>query len=458
MKTPIIDSLNNYISLNKQPWHMPGHKRKHKSITSESVSDVKRFSVQEVLNQIRLMDMTEVPGVDDLHNPTEMIRESMDELKAVYNSAASFYLVNGSTSGIHAAIAAYGNCGIIAADNCHKSVANITNLLNIKVSYLETRQNLKYPSIRGCVKKETLEKACIDNPEAGAVIITSPTYEGLVSNIKEIAEVTHRYGKVLIVDEAHGAHLPFMKRELSGIYSGADIVVQSLHKTLEAFTQTAIIHVMKEELVEKVRKNLSVFMSSSPSYILLASMEQAIANADGYDFINYKKDLLKFREKCSNLDNLNLLSEEDAVDMGALTSDVTRIIILTHKVSGSVLEKLLDREGNIVCEMSGLDYVCLISTYMDQKKDFDHLYETLKKVDELLDEYPCYEDNDKKHLSGEDKDYQNQVIPEIGRIVSEDIYVYPPGIPIVKKGEAITKELYSEMSELVRSGKKLRGI
>jgi arginine/lysine/ornithine decarboxylase len=478
IKTPIVDGLNKYLSENHKPWHMPGHKRK--SVGRE------HNMVENIIRRVQEMDVTEVPGLDDLHCPEGMIRESEEQLKSIYGTAESFYLVNGSTCGIFAAIAACGRGGIIAADNCHKSVRNAAELRGISVSYIKTEKIYlnERCQLRGYVSPEELEKVCKTHKNATAVVITSPTYEGVITNIKAISKVTEKYGMYLLVDEAHGAHLPFMtlknkqacqtvtsEENFSAIYNGADVVIQSLHKTLVSLTQTAILHIT-DKAVEKnphiredMRRILSFVMSSSPSYVLLASMELAVtdaAKAAGMDspndentdnskkniFEEYVKSLKNFRKKCEELENLRVFAGGDGYDI-----DITRLVIYQKYVSGPELEKMLAEE-NIVVEMSGLDYVVLISSYVDNEADFVDLYAALQKIDgkigKKLEEITTGEcGNIQVTLNVSNHNLKS------GDISPADFYVYPPGIPIIAKGQIITDEALSELRALSSSGKKI---
>jgi arginine/lysine/ornithine decarboxylase len=524
IKTPIVDGLNKYLSENHKPWHMPGHKRKSRvcDVSEDTASKAsvaeKNNMVENIIRRVQAMDVTEVPGLDDLHCPEGMIRESEEQLKGIYGTAASFYLVNGSTCGIFAAIAACGRGGIIAADNCHKSVRNAAELMGISISYVKTEKIYlnERCQLRGYVSPEELEKICKTHKNATAVVITSPTYEGIISNIKAISRVTEKYGMYLLVDEAHGAHLPFMtlknkqacqtvtgEENFSAIYNGADVVIQSLHKTLVSLTQTAILHIT-DKAVEKnphiredMRRILSFVMSSSPSYVLLASMELAVTDAakaavmdavktvvedEKYGHIvpenpneivntgntdnsrknifeEYVKSLKNFRKKCEELENLRVFAGGDGYDI-----DITRLVIyqtylseMTEKqgnrLTGPELEKMLAEE-NIVVEMSGLDYVVLISSYVDNEADFVDLYAALQKIDgkigKKLEEITMEEyGNIQVTLNVSNHNLKS------GDISPADFYVYPPGIPIIAKGQIITDEALSELRALSSSGKKI---
>ncbi len=482
MKRYIIKGLEEYLNTSHHPWHMPGHKRR--GICGSD--DVERIGIGELLDGIYGMDVTEVPGTDDLHHPEGIIKQSQNELARVYETFASYYLVNGSTCGILTAIAACfdeeNSCGkrsIIVADNCHKSVYNAVSIFGLNPIYIKPVE-MAGPRVGGFISVDDVRDICENSRDIGAMVLTSPNYEGIISDIGAISGVLKEYGIKLIVDEAHGAHLPFTGNAVSSIRLGADIVVQSLHKTLPALTQTAVMHVMNEALDKAVRRYKAVFMSSSPSYVLLASMENAVAWACEQDFTDYLRTLDNFRNKATGLKRIHILDGRDIIRQGAFDYDETRIVLWSESVSGTRLEELLSREGNIVCEMSGLDYVVLISTAMDSDKDFDRLYEVICRVDEILSNGKSninYDKNyDKKSENKQDYngsiDYYEknhndnakgqEIIDKINSLIGtcakENIYVYPPGSYICTRGETITKEKAQILISYTRSGKKIRGI
>ena len=489
MRKYICEGLSEYLALDRKPWHMPGHKRKNYIEETSEEADINMAA-------FLALDVTEVSGTDDLHHPEEMILKSQQQLTDIYGSLASFYMVNGSTGGILSAIGAVADYGktsgrskIIIARNCHKSVFNAVKLFGLEPVYMEPEyveleyveseyaeskcveldisgSEDKYKShIYGAITLKQIEDVLEENQHICAVVITSPTYEGIVSDVAGIKEMLRTYHIPLIVDEAHGAHLPFLsgvgQLPKSAVSLGADIVVQSLHKTLPALTQTAVLHVNEEGLIEGVKKYLSIFMSSSPSYPMLCSMEQAVVHsqekkhAAGFD--EYLNALRSFRENVSGLKNIKLLgSKAKEVDGKTPTKELLldeSRIVLYGNWSGELIAKDLRRLGNIEIEMSGVNYVVLISTYMDEPKDFTHLERTIKLLDEELD--------DRENLWPD-----KQEIPEgtfsvdelyglVGNVAEANIYVYPPGSYIVAAGEEITREAVDKIIALDKAGKKV---
>ena len=303
----IKDGLSEYLSDAHAVWHMPGHKRK--------------ACYGNFQDAFLAWDVTEVPGTDDLYLPEGFIGDSLAMLKEIYQTCGTYYVVNGATGGIFTAIAACTKPGdaILIAKNCHKSVYNAAAMLQRQMIYVEptwkkeAEDAFAFTSfIDGYVDADDVERLCESHPEIAAVVVTSPTYEGVISDIAQIARVAHAHHVRVIVDEAHGAHLPFLKPEYSAIRMGADVVVQSLHKTLPAMTQTAVIHVCTEELVKPVEQALEIFLSSSPSYIFMMNMEAAICYMADHDFTEYENNLREFRENCAKLPQITMIEKEAA--------------------------------------------------------------------------------------------------------------------------------------------------
>lgn len=453
MRRYIAEGLQRYIDEEYKPWHMPGHKRRPAD-KENCLTD----GIDSMLSAVMSCDVTEVKGVDDLHHPSGMIKQSLDELARVYGTYRSYYLINGSTSGIMAAITACcqgeekKDGRILIAKNCHRSVLNTAKLLRLKTIDIDV------PGINddiyGSVPPASVEEVCRQNPDACAVVVTSPTYEGIISDIKGISEVTSRYNIPLIVDEAHGAHLPFIKRTgTSAIYRGADIVIQSLHKTLPAMTQTALLHLTNDKFDEQIKKYLSVYMSTSPSYPMLCSMEYAVWRADMEKHEEYLDRLCGFRELAKKYKHMKLLDAYPEYGDRIYEFDITRLVFITEdkRVSGEKLSDMLSWYGKVVCEMSGLRHIVLISTICDSIKAFEQLHATLTYID---DNWDILCDKVIKDKSFDTVELKGLICSR----ASEDIYVYPPGIPIVKAGDIITPDAVSLMERYAAMGREIYGI
>lgn len=262
----LYERLKTYAEGEDYPCHMPGHKRR---LYGEMPPEVYR------------MDVTEIDGFDDLHCPEGILKELQERAARLYGAEESFCLVGGSTAGILSALSAALPEGghLLMARNCHKSAYHAAYLRKLKVTYLMPPMLEEFGICDG-IRPKQVQKALEADPGVQAVLIVSPTYEGRISPVREIAEIVHRYGKILIVDEAHGAHLGLSGNSgfaENSCQAGADLVIHSVHKTLPAMTQTALLHVNGERVDrERLRRFLRIYQSSSPSYVLMASIDNAI--------------------------------------------------------------------------------------------------------------------------------------------------------------------------------------
>ena len=298
----LYQQLQEYSSTDMYGFHMPGHKRK------------------PLMHHCYEIDITEIDGFDDMHHPEGLLKEFQSYMQNIYHTRRSYFLVNGSTGGILAAISASVELGgeLLVARNCHKSVYNAAYLRNLKTHYIYPQCDENW-GIFTTISPEDVDKNLRLYPTCKAVMLVSPTYEGVVSDIAGIAEVVHRHGGFLIVDEAHGAHFSYLEEfPESAVDCGADIVIQSVHKTLPSLTQTALLHVCgRDDLQKKVEQYLSIYQSSSPSYVFLSSIEECILwMAEHKDTVGktYSMELQKLRQKIARLQHIQLYAPDRTED------------------------------------------------------------------------------------------------------------------------------------------------
>lgn len=484
MEQPILNGLIQYNTEGSYPWHMPGHKRRLYTIFPDMVDNP--FSI----------DVTEVGELDELHDPTGIILKAEVRAAEVYGSDKSYYLVNGSTCGIMAAISAVCDHGdtIIISRNSHKSVYNAIRLLGLKVVYLMPEWNAKLCMFGG-ISPDMVKKAIKEHPHAKAVLVVSPTYEGVVSDIEKIAKIVHKEKLPLIVDEAHGAHFEFMSNVEETISStnyknvpkpairlGADIVVESLHKTLPAMTQCAILHMKKGYISEKrLNEFVSLYQSSSPSYVFMATMEACIEKMDferDGKFIVFKQMVMEYRKKFSEFEHIHLVSGEDFKKYSNSDYDCSRLVfsvkdcgIETEEgivpVTGNMLSEILEKEYGQMMEMAGGNYVIAISTIADSKEAFEALYLALETIDKQLMYFQyeadtiLYENSPEKRMEIYDAKSRSEIrVPledAVGRVSSDFIYIYPPGIPIVTPGEIMSKDVIRGIRRSLEFGRNVKG-
>lgn len=414
----LSDKLEN---ISTYPFHMPAHKR-----NSE-------FSIKA-----SEIDITEIDGFDNLHKPAGMIKELEDEIARLFGYEESIISVNGSTCCILSAISAVCKKGdkIIIARNCHKSVYNACFINELDVNYIEPEYNYDF-GCYGKITQEAVDNALKQCPDACAVVITSPTYEGFVSNIN--CDIP------LIIDAAHGAHFGFA--DFFPERARADIVIQSLHKTLPCLTQTAVVHTDSSLLADKIKKYMDIYETSSPSYVLLSSIDKCIDFLKSSTvFERYKKMLDDFYSFAENTDGITLLKNDD----------ITRIILSVKGYSGFELAQILRADYGIEVEGHSLRYVILISSVCDTEKGFDLLKKALVTIEKGKADTISFEKPEIPEKAFDTHQIINTERTRLdlceGRICAEYIYAYPPASPIIAPGEIISAQTIDYINCCIEKG------
>ena len=460
MNTPIIDGLKKYVEENNIRFHMPGHKGK----------DLMKY-ITDMMPQV---DVTEVEGTDNLHNPSSIIQESMDLAAKTFGAKKTFYSVNGTTGGIYAAITATvsPNGKILIQRNCHRSVYNAMILGRIKHKYIYPEYNHK-DYIVTAVKSEDIERQLKEDNEIEAVVITYPSYYGICCDIEAVSQIVHKYNKILIVDEAHGSHLKFNdKLPKSSLQAGADIVIQSTHKTLPAFTQSSMIHIGSERVdIEKLKTMISFYQTTSPSYLLMASIDYARAYMEGEGKKRLNTlihNIEKFSSYMKSIPGVKIFDKDAISENNFYDFDITKILINIRGITGSTLESLLREEHNIQLEMSDSYYGVALASVMDDEDDLQRLAHAVKEIskkycsdDNLLDTIEMRYLYPDIKMSLYDAFYSNKVNIDlndsVGRVSADFIIPYPPGIPVVCPGEQITEEVVKYINDLKKNNIQILG-
>ncbi len=448
----LLKKLMEYGESDYYPFHMPGHKRQYHG--SFAIDFPNPFSI----------DITEIDGFDNLHHPEGILKESMEWASRVYGSCRTYYLVNGSSSGILSAISGTVSRGgtILMSRNCHKSAFHGVFLNQLRAEYIYP-QIIPEFGIQGGLLPEKMEEMLMSHREIQAVFLVSPTYDGIVSDIRAIAEVVHKFRLPLIVDEAHGAHFSFGREgefPVSALELGADVVIQSLHKTLPSFTQTAVMHV-KEGFVDMGRldRYVHMYQTSSPSYVLMAGIEGCIRYMAGEGLEQmrlFSHKIGEVRKVLSGMKHLRLLTDQEKGLNGIYDMDLSKIIISTRGTgkSGAWLDDRLRKDYHLEMEMYGSDYVTAITTLADTQEGLERLCKALLHIDSGLSAEEGCKDENRLYQGLErmpecrlsiaqamDEPRRRIAIPDgEGMISAEFVYVYPPGIPIVVPGEVLKKE------------------
>ena len=484
----LYEKLTEYCASDAYPFHMPGHKRR-------------ACSMQDPFS----FDITEIDGFDNLHHAEGILKDAQERAARLYHSSETHFLVNGSTAGILSAILSCVPEGglLLMARNSHRSAYNAASLRDIRTAYLYPGKGLS-PALSSCsscadsyadscedingpIDPADVEKALSDSGQElpSAVFLTSPTYDGVVSDVEAIARIVHRYRIPLIVDEAHGAHFgmhPAFPK--SSVTLGADIVIHSLHKTLPSLTQTALVHV-NGDLVDrrKLRLQLSVLQTSSPSYVLMASIDSCIcqlAEHGGELFEDYIRILCSFREQ-ARFEHIELLQ----------TDDPSRILLKPRNMSARKLYEILRGRYHLQPEMLARSYVLMLTSVSDSLEGFNRLLQALREIDELPP-LSCQELRPDKSFVPEDIRSTAGIIHTVcgdaaalpagrpviripvsralnspqgriafheaaGCISAEYLYLYPPGVPLLAPGEEITPGLIALADDLTEEGYELQG-
>jgi len=449
-KNNLLYKLTEYGKEGLRPFHMPGHKRNSNYLPLDAYN----------------IDITEIDDFDDLHHPQDCLKDAMKRASAIYETKETFFLVNGCTGGILAAISALCNRGekILLAKNSHKSAYNAAYINELELVYLHSNEFTDNISGQTDTAKK-VEEAFAANPDIKCVFITSPTYEGYVSDIKKIADITHANGALLIVDEAHGAHMPFGDIfPKSAVACDADIVIHGIHKTLPSLTQTALLHVTSDRVdLSEIKRYLSIFQTSSPSYILMGAIDYCMdfLEQDRNDFFNiYCNNLKSLYCQLEKLNNLYVLAYSSE------TRDASKIVICTDKsvITGSMLYKILRQKYNLQPEMSQPDYVIMMTSVWDNKNDYEKLIKALFEIDSRIgcdisadEAYDiCAHTDNSGYEAVHDTDILRRINAKPGDIADDIIYVYPPGIPIISAGEIYTEEIIEKINYYIENGYRIK--
>lgn len=476
----LYEKLQEYGESDYYPFHMPGHKRSNR--------------YEDEKNAPYVYDITEIDGFDNLHHPEGVIKESMERAARLYRAKKSYYLVNGSTCGILSAISALMEQKevLIMARNSHKSAYHAAFLLNVDVKYVYPEYNETYGFYEGISVdeiKDTVEEVLGDEKKIGAVFLTSPTYEGVISDIRRIADYLHEREILLIVDEAHGAHLGFCSYfPDTALHCGADIVIQSLHKTLPALTQSAILHIGESSKVkeDELERYLSIYQTSSPSYVLLSSMDHCmnVLEVHGRElFTKYVEKLEQLREQLQDLKYFKLYEYHEKKNTEAFY-DYSKLVIIPDErfFTGKKLYDILLEKYHLQMEMASEKYVIAMTSVYDVEEGFKRLVEALKDMERQIRISIQYQ-----------KKYGDAISPELpqrygpakmsraivgrkikdavfedsdriefcrarGKISQEFIYLYPPGVPVLAPGEMITDEIIKTIQRSREQGLQVLGM
>ncbi|GFZ30523.1 arginine decarboxylase [Clostridium zeae] len=466
-ETPLFDALMEYVDRDTIPFHVPGHK-KGVGIDEE----FKNFIGENPFK----IDVTVFKLVDSLHHPTGPIKKAQELAADAYGSDASFFSIHGTSGAIQAMIMSVVSQGdkIIVPRNVHKSITAGIILSGAVPVFMQPELDKKLGIAHG-VTPETVKRVLEENKDAKAVLIINPTYYGVATAIKEIADIVHSYDIPLIVDEAHGPHLKFNEKlPMSAMEAGADICAQSTHKIIGALTQCSLLQV-KSNYIDpaRVQQVLNLLQTTSPSYILMASLDCARRQIalNGEELLDKTIDLANYaRTEINKINGFYCFGEEILGRPGVVALDPTKITITCRDlgITGYELDMILSNKYHIQMELSDLYSVLAVGSFGDTKQSIDKLLHALR---EISDEY-----SSKGKVRPDFLDIpsipESVLIPRdafnsrkesillrdsIGKVSGEFLLAYPPGIPLLCPGEIITEEIIKYVEELKEVGLYVQG-
>lgn len=458
--TPILNGLYKYMKENRIQFHMPGHKGNINNFEELNFIKEKLFEI----------DKTEVPGLDNLHIPEGMIKEAQILSAEAYKAAESYFLINGSTCGIYSMILGVTKPGdrILIQRNCHRAVFMAALLGGLEAVYIDPDLLLDF-NIPGGISVERVKELLETYEDIKAIVLTNPSYYGICSDLEGIVKQAHSKNVLVLVDEAHGAHLPFHNAlPRSAMECGADASVVSIHKSLPALTQASLMNVSDRLADSGIKFMLRVFQSTSPSYVLMASIDAArsIMQHSGEKLLDkLLLELQAFRAKVNTLKCFKILSQEHIGKASISDVDLTKIVIASC-FGGRELDEKLRTEYNIQVEMSDINNVVLITGIGDNTDSFDSLYKALyhidKKQDQLKERNMFYTPNQYEIcMNMKDAYYANKtkvaIGEAVGKISGEMVVPYPPGIPILLPGERITEAIFKKIMLLKKKSIPING-
>lgn len=465
--TPLFNALLEYVNKGNIPFHVPGHK---KGVGMER--QFKEFLGDNVFK----IDVTLLKLVDSLHHSTGVIKEAQELAADAYGSDACFFSIQGTTGAVQAMILSVVGEGdkIIIPRNVHKSVTTGIIMSGAIPIYMKPEFNKRLGIAQG-VTPETVAETLANHPDAKAVLIINPTYYGVATDIKKITDIVHSYNMPLIVDEAHGPHLGFNEKlPLSAMDAGADMCAQSTHKIIGSLTQSSLLHVKKERIdVRRVQQILNIIQTTSPSYILMASLDCARKQIalEGKKLLDSTIELANYaRKKINNIQGLYCFGDDILGDPGVYAIDSTKITISCRDlgITGYQLDNILADNYGILVELSDLYNILAVGSFGDTKEGIDQLIQALKEISS-------------KHIKKKTRQPDFIDIPAIpkafltprqafnssktsislkdsvGRISGEFLMAYPPGIPILCPGEIISKDIIEYTEELKAAGLYVQG-
>lgn len=458
---PLLNQLQILAQNNDIPFYAPGHKK------GQGIS-------QSLLNllgeKVFKADLPELPELDNLFTPETVIKEAQNLASKTFGADQTWFLVNGSTSGIIASILAIckPNDKIILPRNCHQSAISGLILSGAIPIFINPEYNREY-DLAYNITPEAVKIALESHSDAKAVFMVSPTYQGICGDIQGIAQITHKYRIPLIVDEAHSPHFCFHPDlPPSGLSLGADLVIQSTHKILGAMTQASMLH-LKGHRVDRdlLSKALQLVQTTSPSYLLLGSLDGAREQmaTQGKELMEKTLNIANYaRKELKKNPNITILEGNNLPLTGFQYLDITRLTIFTNKLNmtGFELDDILREKYHITAELPMLKHLTFMITLGNKLTDIESLIKALQEIKPLANNdifslnLPEVKPSSLLKISPREAYFANtETLPieqSIGKISAELICPYPPGIPLLIPGEMILQETIDYLQKVIKFG------
>lgn len=466
-ETPLFDALMEYVDKDTLPFHVPGHK---KGVGVDT--EFKKFMGENPFK----IDVTVFKQVDSYHHPTGPIKKAQELAADAYGSDACFFSVHGTSGAIQAMILSVVGAGdkIIVPRNVHKSITGGIILAGAIPVYMQPELDKKLGIANG-VTPDTVKETLEANKDAKAVLIINPTYYGVATDIKKISDIVHEYDIPLIVDEAHGPHLNFNEQlPVSAMEAGADMCAQSTHKIIGALTQGSLLQVNSKRVsVQRVKQVINLMHTTSPSYILMASLDTARRQIalHGKELLDKTIELSNYvRKEVNKIPGFYCFGDEIVGSPGAFAFDPTKITITCRDlgITGYELEMILANKYHIQMELSDLYNVLIVGSFGDTPEGMERLLKALKEISndyygkgtpkaDFIDIPAIPEQIQIPNEAFNSVRTPVRIKDSIGMISGEFLMAYPPGIPILCPGEKITREIIEYVQTLKDTGLYVQG-
>lgn len=469
--TPLLAAMQHYVKEEVIPFHTPGHKQ----------GKGMHIALEKLIGKSALaLDLALMEELDDFHEPHGCIKDAQDLTAQLYGADHSFFVINGTTGGIYAMILAVAGPGekIIVPRNAHRSIIGGIILSGAIPIFIQPEVDNELGLAMG-VTPEVVEAAVLEHPDAKGVLVINPTYYGVATDLERIVSLVHRNNMIVLVDEAHGPHLRFSRRlPIQALDAGADICAQSSHKIIGALTQCSLVHCREGRVrVPHLKAMLQLTQSTSPNYIMLASLDVARMQMalEGPQLIEKAIDLANWtREEINKIPGLYCFGSEKVGEPGVFDLDPTKITVTVKGLglTGGEAERILRHEYKIQAELSDLYNILFLITLGDGEYEVNALVTALKDMAQnhakpydfsLVEKcikapYPTAPQG---VLSPRDALFGNTCMVDfthsVGMVCAEIITFYPPGIPLLCPGERITQEIIDYCQLLQQGGMHVSG-